>query len=99
MHCPLRMKFCTLVLRPLVWAHVMAAASSYAQAGDTVPEIASLKSSAQKHWAFIVPTRPSAPNVKNKQWVRNEIDAFVLARLEKEKIKPSPEADPRTLIR
>jgi hypothetical protein len=37
--------------------------------------------------------------VKNRAWVRNPIDAFILARLEKEDIKPSPEADRRTLIR
>src|SRR5215510_5354837 len=92
------MKFCNLVLRTLVCAQVVAVLPSEAQAGETVTEIPS-PSAAQKHWAFIVPARPLAPNVKNRQWVRNEIDAFVLARLEKEKIKPSPEADPRTLIR
>src|SRR5262245_1010214 len=52
-----------------------------------------------RHWAFMAPTRPELPNVKNRTWVRNPIDAFVLARLEKEKIKPSPEADRVTLIR
>ena len=51
------------------------------------------------HWAFIQPARPSLPEVKNKRWVRNEIDAFILARLEQEKLSPSPEADRATLIR
>jgi len=51
------------------------------------------------HWSFIPPTRPPVPTVKNKAWVRNPIDAFILARLEKEGIPPSPEADRRTLIR
>ena len=37
--------------------------------------------------------------VANQSWVRNEIDAFILAKLEQEKIAPSPEADRRTLIR
>jgi len=52
-----------------------------------------------RHWAFIAPTRPDLPKVKDRKWVRNPIDAFVLARLEKERTKPSPEADKVTLIR
>ncbi|MEW6304128.1 MAG: DUF1553 domain-containing protein [Verrucomicrobiota bacterium] len=51
------------------------------------------------HWAFKAPVRPAVPEVKNKRWVRNEIDNFVLARLEKERLKPSTEADRVTLIR
>ncbi|MBI3823560.1 MAG: DUF1553 domain-containing protein [Planctomycetes bacterium] len=53
----------------------------------------------QEHWAFIAPTRPELPMVKNAKWGRNPIDAFILARLEKEGITPSVEADARTLIR
>jgi hypothetical protein len=53
----------------------------------------------QQHWAFIPPVRPALPAVKNKAWVRNAIDAFVLARLEKEGLQPSPEADRATLLR
>ncbi|MBI3852020.1 MAG: PSD1 domain-containing protein [Verrucomicrobia bacterium] len=53
----------------------------------------------RNHWAFKAPVRPAIPAVKNKKWVRNAIDNFVLARLEKEKLKPSPEADRITLIR
>ncbi len=52
-----------------------------------------------KHWAYMKPVRPEVPNVKNIAWVRNPIDNFVLARLEKEGISPSPEADKETLIR
>ena len=51
------------------------------------------------HWAFEAPRRPATPEVKDKKWGRNDIDAFVLARLEKEKLKPSNEADKPTLIR
>jgi mono/diheme cytochrome c family protein len=51
------------------------------------------------HWAFIKPARPAMPQVKRKAWVRNPIDNFVLARLEKEGLSPSPEADKETLIR
>src|SRR5207247_1041160 len=52
-----------------------------------------------KHWAFIPPARPPVPEVRNHRWVRNPLDAFVLARLEAEHIKPSPEASRVTLIR
>ena len=53
----------------------------------------------QKHWAFMPPTRPTLPEVKNKAWPINPIDHFVLARLEQEGMAPSPEADAVTLIR
>jgi hypothetical protein len=52
-----------------------------------------------KHWAFEGPTRPALPRVKNPAWVRRSIDTFVLARLERENLVPSPEADRMTLIR
>ena len=51
------------------------------------------------HWAFQPPRLPTASSVKNRAWVRNPIDTFVLARLEVEKIKPAPEADRATLLR
>ncbi len=53
----------------------------------------------REHWAFKAPVRPAAPKVKDGKWVRNPIDAYVLARLEKEKLRPSSEADKTTLIR
>jgi mono/diheme cytochrome c family protein len=53
----------------------------------------------RKHWAFKAPTRPNAPQVKNTRWLRNPIDAFVLARLEKERLQPAAEADRITLLR
>ena len=36
----------------------------------------------QPHWAFLAPVRPVVPKVKNAAWIRNPIDAFVLAKLE-----------------
>src|SRR5262245_23265767 len=51
------------------------------------------------HWAFRPVTRPAVPEVINKAWVKNPIDAFVLARLEKEGLHPSVETDRVTLIR
>ena len=53
----------------------------------------------QKHWSLIPPRRPETPHVSNPAWIRNPIDAFVLARLDREGLKPSPEADKATLIR
>jgi hypothetical protein len=53
----------------------------------------------QGHWAFQPLATTQPPVVKNTKWVRNEIDCFILARLEREGIAPSPQADPRTLIR
>jgi hypothetical protein len=47
------------------------------------------------HWAFVTPRKPAPPDVQNRGWGHNEIDAFVLARLEKLGLKPSPEADRR----
>ena len=49
----------------------------------------------QLHWAFINPERPKVPTVKNKAWVKNEIDAFVLAKLEAAGLSPSPQASRR----
>jgi hypothetical protein len=51
------------------------------------------------HWAFQPPRRPPLPRVANQAWVRNPIDAFVLARLEAERLTPAPEADRTTLLR
>ncbi len=53
----------------------------------------------QKHWAYVPPKRPPLPKVVNANWPKNAIDNFVLARLEKEKLTPSPEADRVTLLR
>lgn len=54
---------------------------------------------AQTHWAFQPIQSPPVPEVKNKEQVRNPIDAFVLAKLEPKGLKISKEADRRTLIR
>ncbi len=62
-----------------------------ALAGDDAPW--------KRHWAFRPPVRPKLPAVRSSEWVRNPLDTFVLARLEKEGLKPSPEAERVTLIR
>ena len=53
----------------------------------------------RSHWAFLPIVRPKLPRVRNRAWVRNPIDAFVLARLEKEGMEPSSVAGAPTLIR
>ena len=52
------------------------------------------------HWAFEKPERPAVPEIRtSKLRIQNSIDAFILAKLEKEGLKPSAEADKTTLIR
>jgi hypothetical protein len=53
----------------------------------------------ERHWSFIPPRRRPLPEVKNRSWARNEIDYFVLKRLEQEGYSPAAEADRATLIR
>ena len=53
----------------------------------------------QKHWSFIAPRRPERPRVEMTDWPSSEMDYFVLRRLEREGLRPSPEADRTTLIR
>ncbi len=53
----------------------------------------------ETHWAFVPPKRPDLPAVQNKAWVRTPVDQFVLAKLEKEGLEPSPEADKAILLR
>src|SRR5262245_43488656 len=53
----------------------------------------------QKHWAYVKPMRPAIPAVHDAAWVRNPIDNFVLARLEKEGLRQTREATRETLVR
>jgi hypothetical protein len=67
--------------------------------GANWPDAASVEGGIKKHWAYVAPIRPAIPNVNKRAWPRNPIDNFVLARLEKENLAPSPEADKITLLR
>jgi mono/diheme cytochrome c family protein len=68
--------------------------------GADWPEVeAAKKGDAPKHWSFEKPSRPELPQVKDRAWVKTPIDQFILARLEKEGLAPSPEADRVTLLR
>jgi mono/diheme cytochrome c family protein len=54
---------------------------------------------ARNFWAFRPVERPPVPQVKNSQFVRNPIDAFILARLEEKSLAPAPPASPTALVR
>jgi hypothetical protein len=53
----------------------------------------------EAHWAFVPPSQSQPSSVEQADWVRNPIDQFVLSRLEKEGLAPSPQADRYTLVR
>ncbi|MGH9657120.1 MAG: DUF1549 domain-containing protein, partial [Bryobacteraceae bacterium] len=61
--------------------------------------VAEVRKPASSHWAFQAPRRHIEPAVKNAAWPKNAIDRFILARLEKEGLAPSPQAGKETLIR
>ncbi|MFO0953169.1 MAG: DUF1549 domain-containing protein [Isosphaeraceae bacterium] len=68
---------------------------------EKAAEISNAPSGASRsdHWSFQPVRRPEVPSIRGKEWVRNPVDAFILARLEREGVAPSPEADRATLIR
>ncbi len=53
----------------------------------------------RKHWAYQPPKKTAPPPVKNKNWAHNDIDRFILAKLEAKSMKPAPDADKATLAR
>jgi hypothetical protein len=71
------------------WIDQGAVWPDYAAGGEIRPD----------HWSYLPVVRPSLPTVRNSSWVRNEVDAFVLATLESRGIGPAPEADRYTGIR
>lgn len=85
---------------PLTEAEV-AVLRSWIDSGATWPKKAAASPAAAKPqlWSLKPLIRPQVPVVKNAAWARNPVDRFVLARLEKEGIAPSPEASKTTLIR
>lgn len=83
----------------------IAALARWIELGAPWPEIAAKPGSgasldaSRDHWAFQPIGRPSIPRVDNRAWVRTPVDAFVLERLEQQRLAPSPPADRRSLIR
>jgi len=66
---------------------------------DWIAGGASFDGPPKMHWSYVAPKRPAVPTPKNAKWVRNPIDAFVMARLERGKLMPSPEAPKEILLR
>lgn len=70
--------------------------------GASIPEVEKTLKTTQKksdHWAFHQIKQPKLPTVKQKKWIKNPIDAFILSRLEQNQLKPTVEADRTTLAR
>jgi mono/diheme cytochrome c family protein len=72
---------------------------AWIDAGALGPDDGPTETKSAAHWAYVKPVRAALPSVRNEAWVKNPIDTFVLARLEKEALGPSPEAPPEILIR
>lgn len=66
---------------------------------ESIPPGLYLTEDDREWWAFRPVARPAPPTVANAGWVRNPIDAFVLARLEQAGLSPAPEADRVALLR
>jgi hypothetical protein len=86
---------------PRLNAAEVEALRAWIDAGALVPagEVASGARVRSRHWAFQPLAQLQPPVVRDTSWPRNGIDRFILARLEKEGVKPSPEADRVTLLR
>jgi hypothetical protein len=90
-----------LAREPLSAAQI-AKIRAWIDAGALWPETSTAKGvgpAPEKHWAYTKPEPSPLPAVQKEAWLRNPIDRFVLARLEKEKLAPSPEASREILIR
>src|SRR3981081_429590 len=70
---------------------------------DDVGELArfdaKIKPADRAHWAYQPVRKPALPVVKDKAWVRNPIDAFILGRLEQKSWRPAAAAPPRAWLR
>jgi len=78
----------------------VAALRAWIDEGAKVPAGQATKLDARSsHWSFQPLNGGAPPAVTNAKWPRNPIDHFVLARLEKEKLAPAPEASATTLLR
>src|SRR5687768_8799354 len=60
---------------------------------------AALSAVASEHWAYQLPKKVAAPEIQDRAWVRNDIDRFVLAKLEEKQIRPVSDADKAVLAR
>jgi hypothetical protein len=84
----------TLTFRVFLALAAMLVAGMAVQAGEPM-----WSAEKRNHWAWKAPVRRTAPDVKNATWVRNPIDAFILAKLEAKGLKPAAPATREQLIR
>ncbi len=86
--------------QPRLAAEKVATLRAWIDQGARAPadEVAA-RPAAANHWSFRPPVRTPPPAVSDPGWCRTPIDNFILARLDKEGVRPSPEADPLTLLR
>jgi hypothetical protein len=80
-----------LLCLTLAFCLALTAGDPPAKPGKSDPE--------RDHWAFQKPAPPPPPRVRQADWVRTPVDAFILARLEKAGLNPAPPADRATLLR
>ena len=67
--------------------------------GGGAAKLTGLTSKAREHWSYQPVKKYPVPEVKNKAWVKNSIDAFVLAKLEEKSLQPNPAAGPEAFLR
>ncbi len=82
-----------------VMAWIRAGAVDPRTAPTKAPSLSETASKAKSHWAFQPISKPVVPTVNDRAWVRTPIDAYVLALLERNGMKPNGMADKPTLIR
>jgi len=88
--------------RALYLVFIAGTALPYLIGADNTAPLGTYTPSQRQHWAFVKRSRPQAPQFSlaaDRNWVKNPVDAFILARLKKEGLRPARPADRATLIR
>jgi mono/diheme cytochrome c family protein len=85
--------------RPPLSSEQIATLRAWIAAGAPVPPDETPSPPPGQHWAFVPPVRPETPAAASDPFVRNPIDAFIVAALRDKGLAPSPEAGRSTLIR
>lgn len=88
-----------MMSRPTTWIPLLVAPSLLAAGSGLASASLPFTPSQIGHWGWKKPARPAVPKVKNRAWVVNPVDAFILAGLEARGLKPAPTASRETLIR
>ncbi|HMV50188.1 MAG TPA: DUF1549 domain-containing protein, partial [Blastocatellia bacterium] len=83
-------------IRHLKYLVLLFALVCSAWAGEDKPRFTSAQ---LKHWAYKPVVKPAVPTVKNRAWVKTDVDTFILRDLEKNQLAPSAPADKVTLLR